>query len=63
MTPELTALALAGLLQAAQLVVFAIPANRELGPDWTAGPRDTPTGRCRRSPAGSSGRWTTISRR
>jgi uncharacterized MAPEG superfamily protein len=42
MTPELTALALAGILQAVQLTVFAVPANRELGPDWTAGPRDTP---------------------
>jgi uncharacterized MAPEG superfamily protein len=42
MTPELTALALAGLLQALQLVLFAVPANRELGPDYTAGPRDAP---------------------
>ena len=42
MTPELTALALAGLLQALQFVVFAVPANLELTPAWTASPRDTP---------------------
>lgn len=41
MTPELTALALAGLLQAAQFLLFALPANLELGPRYTAGPRDT----------------------
>ena len=32
MTPELTALALAGLLQVVQYLLFAIPANLELGP-------------------------------
>ena len=42
MTPELTALALAGLLQAVQYTVFAIPANVELGTIYTSGPRDTP---------------------
>ena len=42
MTAELTALALAGLLQAAQLTLFATPANRELGTGYTSGPRDTP---------------------
>jgi uncharacterized MAPEG superfamily protein len=42
MTPELTALALAGLLQAAQFTVFAIPANRELGVGYTSSPRDRP---------------------
>lgn len=44
MTPELTALALAlaGLLQAAQFVAFAAPANVELTPDYTSSPRDTP---------------------
>ncbi|MFN4204664.1 MAG: MAPEG family protein [Tabrizicola sp.] len=45
MTPELTALALAGLLQSVQFVLFAIPANRELGPAYTSGPRDTPPSR------------------
>jgi uncharacterized MAPEG superfamily protein len=42
MTPELTALALAGLLQAVQLTVFATPANLELTPAYTTSPRDTP---------------------
>lgn len=42
MTPALAALALAGLLQMAQIGLMAVPANRDLGPDWTAGPRDTP---------------------
>ncbi len=41
MTPELTALTLAGLLQVVQYFLFAIPANLELGTDYTAGPRDT----------------------
>lgn len=42
MTPELTVLALAGLLQAVQLSLFATPANREIGTDFTTGPRDGP---------------------
>lgn len=42
MTPELTALALAGLLQMGQMVLFATPANVELGTRYTSGPRDTP---------------------
>jgi uncharacterized MAPEG superfamily protein len=42
MTPELTALALAGLLQAAQYFAFAIPANLELGTRYTSSPRDKP---------------------
>jgi uncharacterized MAPEG superfamily protein len=42
MTPELTALALAGLLQAVQFHLFAIPANRELGVGYTSSPRDRP---------------------
>jgi uncharacterized MAPEG superfamily protein len=45
MTPELTALALAGLLQAAQFTLFAVPANRELGVGYTSGPRDRPPSR------------------
>jgi len=40
MTPELTALALAGLLQVAQYILMSIPANLELGPRKTLGPRD-----------------------
>jgi uncharacterized MAPEG superfamily protein len=45
MTAELTALALAGLLQAAQFTVFAIPANVELTTGYTASPRDRPPSR------------------
>jgi uncharacterized MAPEG superfamily protein len=40
MTYELTALTLAGLLQAVQFVTFAVPANRDLGTGYTASPRD-----------------------
>jgi uncharacterized MAPEG superfamily protein len=40
MTPELTALALAGLLQVAQYALMAIPANLELGVGKTLSPRD-----------------------
>ena len=40
MTPELTALALAGLLQVVQYVLMSVPANLELGPGKTLGPRD-----------------------
>lgn len=42
MTPELTALALAALLQAVQFVLFATPANLELTPKYTISPRDVP---------------------
>lgn len=40
MTPELTALTLAALLQVVQFVLMAVPANMELGPGKTASPRD-----------------------
>ncbi len=40
MTPELTVLALAALLQGVQFVLMAIPANLELGPSKTMSPRD-----------------------
>jgi len=40
MTPELTALALAGLLQTLQFGLFALLANMELGARYTMGPRD-----------------------
>jgi uncharacterized MAPEG superfamily protein len=40
MTPELTALTLAALLQALQFVLYAIPANLELGPGYTMSARD-----------------------
>jgi uncharacterized MAPEG superfamily protein len=45
MTSELTALALAGLLQAAQFALFAIPANMQLGTGYTSSPRDRPPSR------------------
>lgn len=40
MTPELTALTLAALLQVVQFMLFAVPANLELGPGKTASARD-----------------------
>jgi len=40
MTTELTVLALAGLLQVIQFVLMAVPANIQLGPEVTGGPRD-----------------------
>lgn len=40
MTPELTALALAGLLQVVQYGLMSVPANLELGARRTLGPRD-----------------------
>ena len=40
MPVELQVLGWAVLLAAAQLVLFAVPANFQLGPDYTAGPRD-----------------------
>lgn len=42
MTPELTALALAVLLQAVQYGLYAVPANLELGTRYTGGSRDFP---------------------
>lgn len=40
MTPELTALTFAALLQAVQYFLYAIPANLELGTRYTGGSRD-----------------------
>ena len=45
MTPELTTLALAGLLQAVQFLLFAVPANIELGTGYTSSARDKPPSR------------------
>ena len=42
MTPELLALTLAALLQAVQLVLYATPANLEVGVRYTASSRDAP---------------------
>ena len=40
MTPELTVLTLAALLQVVQYVLMSVPANMELGPGKTTSPRD-----------------------
>ncbi len=40
MPPELTALTLAALLQMVQFVLYAVPANLELGTRYTGGSRD-----------------------
>lgn len=40
MTPEITVLTLAGLLQVAQIALMSITANRELPAGKTLGPRD-----------------------
>ena len=45
MTPELTALALAALLQVVQFALFSVPANRDLGPGYTSSARDRPPSR------------------
>lgn len=45
MTQELLVLALAGLLQSVQFALFAIPANRALGPGYTMSARDRPPSR------------------
>lgn len=50
MTPELLALALAGLLQVAQYGLMSVAANLELGTDKTLGPRDGPDLRSQVSP-------------
>ncbi len=55
MAAETTALALAALLQAAQIGIAAVSLNRDVGAKWNAGPRDTQpelsdrTGRLRRA--------------
>jgi uncharacterized MAPEG superfamily protein len=45
MSVELTVLALAGLLQAVQFILFALPANIELGTGYTSSARDKPPSR------------------
>ena len=45
MTPELTALTLAALLQMLQYLLYAVPANLELGTRYTGGSRDFPPAR------------------
>jgi uncharacterized MAPEG superfamily protein len=48
---EVRVLAYAALLQFVQIVIYAVPANLQLGPRYTAGPRDEP-----RAPQGVTGR-------
>jgi uncharacterized MAPEG superfamily protein len=45
MSAELTVLALAALLQALQFLLYAVPANLELGPGYTMSARDRPPSR------------------
>ncbi len=45
MTPELTILTLAALLQVVQFILYAIPANMELGTGYTSSARDRPPSR------------------
>jgi uncharacterized MAPEG superfamily protein len=40
MSPELTVLTLAALLQVVQFLLYAVPANRALGPGYTMSARD-----------------------
>jgi len=55
MTPELTALAVAALLQSVQIVLAGAAMNRDVGLAWNASPRDSEpefsalTGRLRRA--------------
>lgn len=42
MTPELTVLALAALLQVVQFVLYSVTANRQVGPKKAMSPRDEP---------------------
>ncbi len=51
MPVELQVLAYAGLLQYAQFILMAVPVNLQLGPAYTAGPRDE-----ERRPTGLPGR-------
>lgn len=41
MTPELTVLTLAAILQIVQFALYAVPANKELGMGYTMSSRDT----------------------
>lgn len=51
MTAELTALALAALLQVVQMAAYSYTASKQLGHDYAAGPRDEP-----RTLTGTAGR-------
>ena len=63
MTPELTALTLAALLQVVQYGLYAVPANLELGPGYTMSARDRePCRRCPMAPPALAAPSTTISK-
>ncbi len=42
MPPELTALALAACLQALQFIAYSVAAQKQVGSEYAASPRDTP---------------------
>ena len=56
MTPELTVLTLAALLAVVQFVLYAVPANKDLGTDYTMSARDTDPTRPMSTRAGRLGR-------
>ena len=56
MTPELTVLALAVLLQAGQFVLYAVAANLDVGPGYTTSARDRPPSRPMAERTGRLGR-------
>lgn len=56
MTPELTALALAGLLHIAAFGVFSYMANVDIGPGYTTSPRDRAPSRALRTVTARLGR-------
>ncbi|MCQ0970307.1 MAPEG family protein [Paracoccus sp. TK19116] len=41
MTAELTVLALAAILQTAQIIIAGVSASKDVGQEWLAGPRDS----------------------
>lgn len=56
MSVELTVLTLAALLQGVQFVLYAVPANRELGPGYTMSARDREPSRAMSDRTGRLGR-------
>lgn len=56
MTAELTALTLAAILQYVQFALYAVPANRQLGPGYTMSARDRDPSNALSDRAGRLGR-------
>ena len=50
MTPELTVLTLAALLQVLQFAAYSVAANRQVGPTVAMGPRDEQAAMARKCP-------------